>query len=294
MKKNADYPVRGVLILFLTIFTLAPALAQSITEQQGLQEPEKVVVIKNDGSRFIGYVVSRDTREIVVDTENLGPVAIPLHEVREIKAFTGKDTSSGNNLFSTRYFLTTNGLSMDKGEKYAMLNYYGPEAHFAVADGFTVGVMTSWFAIPLIATAKVSFSISENVHMAVGGMGGTLSWANFGSVGGLAYGSLTLGNPRNNLTLSGGIAGVRSDGVGEGSAPLLAPAALFALGENISFVFDSFIYIEKDNSFGILVPGLRFNRPYKRSSLQFGLGAIIANGEAIPVPVPIMSWFFEL
>lgn len=251
----------------------------------------RVVVFKYDGVSFTGVIKSSDEREILMDVEGRGNMYIPLHVIRAISEIT-LTQRDGYSMFSTRYFLTTNGLGMSKGDKYALLNYYGPEAQFAVADDFTLGVMTTWAAIPLIGSAKYSIHFNDNLHMSLGTLVGTLSWIKLNAGGILGYGAFTIGNYENNFTLSAGYAGVTFDGEG-GSAPLLSLACLFRLGTNLHFVGDSFIYLG-DTPFTVIVPGLRFERPFKRSSIQVGIGGIIAEGEAIPVPVPLFSWFFDL
>ena len=101
-----------------------------------------------------------------------------------------------------------------------------------------------------------------------------------------------MGNYDNNLNVSFGYAGVTFDGDG-GSAPLLSVACLFRLGENLHFVGDSFFYLG-EGSFAVIVPGLRFERPMRRSSIQVGIGGAIIDGDTMPVPIPLFSWFFDL
>ena len=252
---------------------------------------KRVLVIKYDGASFTGIIRSADDREILMDVEGRGSMYIPLHVIRMIREVKS-DQKDGYSMFSTRYFLTTNGLGMSKGDKYALLNYYGPEAQFAVADDFTLGVMTTWAAIPLIGSAKYSIHFNDNFHMSLGTLVGTLSWIKLDAAGILGYGAFTLGNYENNFTLSAGYAGVTFDGDG-GSAPLLSLACIFRLGPNLHFVGDSFIYLGEER-FTVIVPGLRFERPFKRSSIQVGIGGAVVEGEAIPVPIPLFSWFFDL
>lgn len=288
--------IKTLFATLLVAISLAMVPLSLSSQESNISNTEEIqkksLVIKHDGSRFLGVIISRDEREILIDTETIGRVFIPLHEISDIREASASDSGGQSNLFSSRYFLSTNGLSMSKGDKYAMLNYYGPEAQFAVADDFTVGVMTSWVAIPLIGSAKYSIHFSENVHLALGTLVGTLSWIKFDAAGFLGYGAFTIGNFENNFTLSAGYAGVTADGISEG-APLMSIAFLFSVGDNVKFVGDSFIYLGEEK-FTILVPGLRFSRPMKRSSFQIGLGAVIAGGEAVPLPLPIFSWFYEL
>ena len=158
--------------ILLALFIFIPLIGQVIPDT-GFQK--EVLVIKNDGTKFRGTIISQDAREILMDgVEPFGKMFIPLHEIREIRDVDSR-VASGYSMFSTRYFLTTNGLAMNKGSKYALLNYYGPEAHFALTDDFTVGVMTTWAAIPLIGSAKYSIHFGENFHMSLGALAGTLS-----------------------------------------------------------------------------------------------------------------------
>ena len=281
-----------VLLFSLIIFipTLLTGQDPVVEEVQEIQK--KSLIIKHDGARFIGVIISRDERELLLETDNLGRLYIPLHEISEIREIDVSNTSYNKSLFSTRYFLTTNGLSMNKGDKYGMLNYYGPEAHFGVGDGFTLGVMTTWLAMPLVGSAKLTIEIDENAHLALGTLFGTLSWVNFDAAGFLGYGAFTLGNHENNFTISAGYMGLTDDGQGQG-APLMSIAFLFRVGQNVHLVGDSFIYLG-EQKFSIFVPGLRFERPLKRSSIQIGFGGIFVDGEAIPVPMPVFSWFYEL
>jgi hypothetical protein len=268
-----------------------PVKQVQATPLQNLQDTtrQKVIVIKNDGSTYSGVILSRNEREILIDTETLGRIYIPLYEISEIKSL--KEAGRNSELFATRYFLTTNGLSLGKGNRYYMLSFYGPEVHFGATDHITMGIMTSWMAMPIIGSLKLSFDAGENFHVGIGLLAGTLSWAEMSSGGILPYGCITIGNYTNNLTLSAGYAWITYP-EGQGSAPLLSPACMFRVGRDIFFVLDTFIYLE-DPAFAIIMPGLRFTRPQKRSSVQFGFGGVAAEGELVAMPIPAMSWFYK-
>ena len=250
---------------------------------------QRVIIVKNDGSIYSGMIITRNEREILIETDKLGKIYIPLHEIREIKPW--KETAKNSELFATRYFLTTNALTLGQGNRYYMLSFYGPEVHFGLTNHFSVGLMTSWVAMPIIGSLKLSFDAGENFHIGGGLLAGTLSWADMSSGGILPYGCVNIGNYTNNLTLSAGYAWITYPD-GQGSAPLLSPACMFRVGKDIFFVVDTFIYLE-DPAFAIIMPGLRFTRPQKRSSLQFGFGALANEQNLMPMPVPVMSWFYS-
>ncbi len=282
-----------LLIFFLNISGLASAQETDTLQVQ----PQKIsVVTKNDGTEYIGIIISMDEREVLIETKELGRLYIPKHEIESIHELTAADiktgTVTGTNFFSSRYFLTTNGLRMRKDDSYALLNYYGPEIEYCVTNGFTLGGMTTWLAMPIIASMKTSFSLSKDFHMGFGLLAGTLGWANWKYGGVLPYGVLTLGNEKNNLSVSGGYGALWGEDI-SGGAPLLAIGCIFKLTEKVYFVGDSFIYLKGDNNFAILVPGIRVSRKVDRA-FQIGLAAVRAEGETIPVPVPIISWFIKL
>lgn len=253
------------------------------------------LVVKHDGTEFVGRVLSRDQREILIETEEMGRFYVPIHVIRSITELSVTDFRDGRylgeNIFATRYFINTNGLPLKKGDKYGLINLYGPEFQAAVLDNFTLGIITSWVAIPVIGSAKYSFALGKNVRGAAGVLAGTGSWALPEAYGGLAYGSVTLGDNLNNVSFSAGYAGVSYED-GGGDAPLVGISGLAKIGERISFVGDSFIYAGKD-PFAIIIPGLRFSRN-RKGAFQFGFAGLVIEGEAVPFPMPFVSWFIKI
>jgi len=86
-------------------------------------------------------------------TENLGKVAIPKHEIKKIREVRQGEIRDGifvgEEMFATRYFLTTNGLPIKKGDNYIQWNLLGPDFQFGLADNFGIGVMTKLNAAAL-------------------------------------------------------------------------------------------------------------------------------------------------
>lgn len=258
---------------FFLVFTLASNLSVA-QELKDVKVTHRI--IKQNGTSFVGKIVSRDAREILIDTESIGLVFVPKHEIKEIiEIYEGeKDVTGG--LFSTRYFLTTNGFHINKGDNYIQWNLFGPDFQFGVAENFTVGIMTSWVGMPIIGTTKYSTQLSDKVHAGVGFLGGTGSWAfpKYGLL--LPYGFLTLGNPVNNINITAGYGLLFSEGrnnyiitnevtswstnyfeesdkaQSEGRV-LLSVAGMFRINNKFSFVFDSFFMLAgKDKEFNSL------------------------------------------
>jgi hypothetical protein len=226
-------------------------------------------IIKQDGTKYIGYILSDDGREVLVLTENLGKIYIPKSEIKTIRKIDSvRDFQNGKYLgegvFTTRYHFTTNAFPIKRGEHYAALNLYGPEVHFSVADNLSVGVMTTWIASPFALAVKYTFeSRIEKLNFGVGTLfGSTLFLNQAEGLGGLHWAMATYGDRRNNVTLSTGYgyfnfdffsrnffqAGTYAAGnVPKGKTlgfdrahrgPIIGLGMTFALNENVSLLFD--------------------------------------------------------
>lgn len=251
---------KGILLFVLIGAISSPIL---LAQEGETQHPVIHKIIKQNGVAFVGTIISQDAREILVQTEEVGLVYIPKHEVEEIILIEAKEQELTGGLFSTRYFLTTNGFNIQQGDNYVQWNLFGPDFQFGVRDNFTVGIMTSWVGMPIIFTTKYSFQMSEKLFGGVGFLGGTGSWAfpKYGLV--LPYAFLTAGDKVNNLNFSFGYGGLftederyvllneptdystnsysREEFSKYQGRPLFSVAGMFRINDSFSFVFDSFI-----------------------------------------------------
>lgn len=249
--KIFKYLLATLLINCLTI--------QYIHAQPGIFEYQKdqlYLIIKQNDTKFIGHIITYDEREILIETSDLGRIYIPKHVIKSIEPILEDENHyKFEEIFATRYFITTNGIPIKKGENYILWNYYGPDFQFGVAENFGVGVMTSWLATPIIGTAKYSIPLSEKANIGLGLLAGTGSWTfpDMGLI--LPFVSLTYGNRVNNITLSTGYGGLfyseetynpsaydnytkvnRSEG-----RVLLSVAGMAKINDKFSLVFDTFI-----------------------------------------------------
>ena len=56
-----------------------------------------------------------------------------------------------------------------------MYNLWGPDFQFGVAENLSVGVMTSWLAVPVIVTAKISIPVvRDRMNIGTGALLGTI------------------------------------------------------------------------------------------------------------------------
>jgi hypothetical protein len=295
-----------LLAAFLVLISLITAEKAQAQVSNSIDSNKVYVIIKNDGSEFIGKIISSDMREVIMETQKLGAIAIPKHEIKEMKLLKNGDIGiSGsfvpNEPFATRYFITTNGLPIAKGESYITYNLFGPDIQYGLADNLGVGVITSWIGSPIIFTTKYSFEIDKNVNGAVGLLAGTGGWASsFGLA--IPYGSITLGNRKSNITGSLGYGTIWGNENNGGGRTIVSIAAMHKISKSISLVFDSFIlpttktYIdpfdnkEYKNYFALLLPGFRFQTS-ETGAFQFGFAGMSFEGETFAVPFPYIQWF---
>lgn len=279
---------------YLSIALLISVICSASLNAQ-VEERTKSIVTKNDGTEYVGVILKQDAREILLQTETVGEVIIPKHEIKSIEEFTGEKYTSAkyasSNIFASRYFFSNNGLPMKKGESYAMIHLPGAEYQVAIVDNLTIGGLTSWIGVPIVASAKYAIRITDYFNLAVGALGGTLSWAGWNNYGVMPYGSVTVGNPSLNLNFSGGYLTIGNEGT-TASAPLYSVGGLARLSDRVSFVGDSFIYAQ-ENTVAVVIPGLRFDRK-KGGAFQFGLAGLVINNDVVPFPVPFLSWFIEI
>ena len=288
--KNA----KSVLLFVILLLSFIGAGAQSMPDSTKINSGKMFIITKNDGVKYVGKILAMDPKEVVVDTKNMGQVSIPKHEIKEIREVRQDEISARGDfktseVFATRYFITTNGLPIEKGSNYILWNWYGPDIQFGVGKNFGIGVMTSWIGMPVIGSAKYTIETGKNTHIALGTLLGTGSWAfpKFGLA--LPFASLTYGSRRNNITFSGGYGAVWGYGMSGGRA-LCSVAGMVKLTEKASFVFDSFIMPANVNNeyAAIYIPGFRIQTSSNKA-FQFGFTGITSNGTT--GGMPMIQWF---
>ena len=286
--------------------------------------------IKTDGGEIIGKILSQDARELFVLTNDNREIYIPQHSIKEMVVVNTSDFNTkgqfiGEDKFATRYFITTNGLPINKGEHYVQWNFFGPDFQFGLGENFGIGVMTSWVGMPIIGTIKKSWQLNENTQFAAGALLGTGSWALPDWGGALPFGTLSFGDRSKNIAISGGYGAIWQDGDIDGRA-LTSIAGMIKVSPKISLVFDSFIllsgktktvtdtyldYVYNPNNdqyeyqtvtntyedtkpaFALLIPGVRWHLK-EGQAFQFGFSGIITDGEVIPMPIPMVQWYRTL
>ncbi|NBR14561.1 MAG: hypothetical protein EBQ94_07465 [Flavobacteriales bacterium] len=208
-------------IVSLFAFFLLMQLTQFSFSQVVESDTNNYLITRNNGIEIIGKIISDDGREVLISTVALGNIYIPKSDIQSIKKIDveediirGEYRSTG--AFTTRYQFSTNCFPIKKGENYALVNLYGPEVHFAVTTNFSVGIISTWIASPLVLALKYTIPTrNEKLNFGVGTLLGTTGYFNQGrGFGGLHWGMVTYGTRMNNLTFSAGISYLNPGRVG--------------------------------------------------------------------------------
>jgi len=208
-----------ILIIFCLLLGAISSYAQEESSIRDSTEKEFYLIKKNDGSEYIGEVMSDDGREVLIITKNIGKIYIPKADIASMTVLDEKKitiTSDGayqdyrlEGPYTTRYFFTTNALPIKKKENYMMLGLQGPEVHFAVSDNLSIGMMATWIGSPLALAAKYSFDGAQDakIHYALGTIVATSGYLMQGQgVGGIHWLTATKGDRNSNISLSFGYA----------------------------------------------------------------------------------------
>jgi hypothetical protein len=317
-----------ILILAIACFS---GFSFSQDNSVAVQDTNTYRFVKTDGGELIGKILSQDEREILVLTNDNRKIYLPQHVIKEIilieqSNYNLKGDYVGEDKFATRYFLTTNGLPIKKGEHYVQWNLFGPDFQFGLGKNLGVGIMTSWVGIPLIGTIKKSWELGEKTQFAVGGLVGTGSWAAPGYGGALPFATLSRGDRTKNIAVSAGYGAIWQDGDVEGRA-ITSVAGMIKITPKVSLVFDSFILLpgqSETNTYtydnygynpvtgnyeflgtstytetirkpglALIIPGVRWHQS-EGKAIQFGFTGLVLDAELVPVPIPTVQWYRSL
>lgn len=269
------------LLVFLFIaFQWSEILAQVTPADTNLYR-----VVKYNNQEYIGRILNDDGREVLLETSTLGKIYIVKSDIQSIAIvhreidFVG-DEYRGTGVFTTRYQFSTNAFPLQKHDNYALVNLYGPEVHFSVSKNFSVGVMATWIASPIVLALKYTIPTrNEKLNFGFGTLLGSAGYLNQGKgYGGLHWGMLTYGDRKNNVTFSLGYSYLNT-GINSGEqmyvpgnypvnftnglydyptltpinyktptlkAPIFGIAGIASVGKKASFVFDMmFVFGQK-------------------------------------------------
>lgn len=236
------------------------------------------------GTSFTGRLVSISLATLEFDTPELGHVSVGRAQVRRadlqgpVEARTKPnyfDIGNGNRLF---FAPTARGLRQGEASLQDVSVYF-LGFNYGLTNNFSLGGYVS--LVPglspseqlLVLTPKVSFPLSEKVHVGAGLLYARIP--NFDSNGsgtgaGIGYGLVTYGSADNNLTFGLGYGFVEGT---IGSTPLLQLGGQARVSRRISLISENYLLANSHAGVGGLY-GIKIN--WRRTSL--GLGAAYLYG----------------
>lgn len=279
-------------LLLVVALIVGFQLSAGAQTESMIPDTNTVKIIKTDQTELFGKVISQDAREVLFLTEDGRQIYIPQHMILKIEKTSAKEFSAtgeyiGEDPFATRYTISTNGLPIRKGEHYINWTLAGPDIQLCYRDNLGVGVMTTWFATPVIGTIKYSHQISPKNHFAVGALIGTGSWAFPEFAGMLPYVSFSQGSRTRNFAISVGYVGLKND-EDSYSAALVGFGGLAKMNSKLSFVFDSMLIMDENDPVMLIMPSLRWHSK-NNSAFQITFGGVWVDGDT--APFPMLNWF---
>lgn len=242
----------------------------------------------NDENKYIGKILKRDPYEIVLETENLGIIAIRMENVRSMQVIDQKQIVNGevwmNNPQAARYFFSPNGYGLKRGEGYYQNVWiYLNQISVGVTDNFSIGLGTVPLFLfwgspsPFWITPKFSIPIKkENINIGGGALLGTVigSGENGGGSGfGIAYGLTTFGNRNKNLTIGIGYGMFEGDW---GDRPTITLSGMIRTGKRGYLVSENYLLSTGNENLMLLSIGGRV--VWNKISLDYG-GIVPASTE---------------
>lgn len=310
--------MKNLVVIMCIVFLAKISVGQNTSQNDSIPNVEldnkTYKIIKTDGGSLIGKIISKDAREIFFKTNDGREIYIPQHSISkivplEVADFNANGEFIGNDPFATRYFISTNGLPVEKGDSYVLWNWYGPDVQIGLGDNLGVGVITTWIGAPIIGTIKKSWEIEENTQFAVGGLLGTGSYGAFDLYGGMPFASISMGDRKSNFAVSAGYGLISYNSyeyewdenynysesyerVYDGAA-MLSLAGMHKFSKNVTFVFESFfMFPEFDDGeyspVGLVTPGLRFQQE-EGKAFQVGFAGLF--DEYGMYPLPMLQWY---
>lgn len=221
-----------------------------------------------DGSKFLGYILKKDSLHLVMKTSTIAKLELSLASVKSIDQVESLQKKDGwfwfENPHATRYLFGPSAINLKRGEKYyqntwLFLNSFnvGVTDHFSIGGGLEflttfISLAEGEFNPAFIITPKFGYQVAEKVHA-----GGGVLLAKFpgSALSGIAYGVGTVGSLDKNFT--GGLGWGFIDG-SFASRPVITFSTMLRMSRKTAFVSENWVIPNFGGYYGVYSYGLRF------------------------------------
>jgi hypothetical protein len=239
--------LQTLILLACSCFCQTFILAQTPTPTEAKYARIK---LKEGGELIVRLIEKNESIVTVLDLTTDKIVKISTAEMAWIEPFIprmnqyGRLDKSQHPAYTSRNFLSNTSLGLKRGENYyqnIMVGYNA--AFFGVTNHFSIGVGTELFSLlsgegfGLFAMPKIRYSINDYVHFSGNGL--LLVQSSFDDIvtTQALWGSLTLGNIQNNLTLNLGRFGNPDDGLNL-NVPIWSASTKLSISKRFKFMMD--------------------------------------------------------
>ena len=253
-----------VFLIFLFLIRSEISFSQEYPDSLAIYQVETI-----DGNVFIGKILSKDEKAIVLKTENLGILNIQFKNIKEVKEVKAQNIVNGElwpeNPHVSRYFYLPNGYGLNKGEGYYQNTWVlFNQVSYGFTDNFSMGlglIPTFLFGVggaPIWITPKFSFPVKKDKwNMGAGAIIGTYVGENGGDspLIGMVYGVSTFGSRDQNVTVGAGY-GFADDEWS--NIPVFSLGGTVRTGERHYLMAENYFFFSRDGSLALLWLGGRF------------------------------------
>jgi hypothetical protein len=103
--------------------------------------------------------------------------------------------------FTGKYFLSNGASSLNQSKGMVVWNLFGPQYYHSITKNIQIGVTSYWLLTPIALELQLSTKITDDVHVAGGGLYGLNKWAGDDNNPTVSlFSTITLGDRSKNLS----------------------------------------------------------------------------------------------
>lgn len=293
------YVVISLLLMFLCYSNIYATEQKKKFTMEIEQDTLYKVTTYND-IEYVGKIVFKSPKEIVINTKKRGEISIPMFHVKEIKIYGTEEEVenlyyiTNENLFKNKYVIFGNAYSMPKDNGMIAFQLLGINSGFGITDNLDINVVTSYLGFPFLLSTSYAFAKSDYINFSASVYLGTAGWELNRDHFILPNITTTVGTPDKNLSIS--LLYLFYEFYGKSD-----PAPGFIIGGNynivdrLDLVFEGLYFPNHkiiDNVKGYFVPSIRYriNSDY---SVQFGLLYGVLNDKVDFARIPVLQFMMK-
>lgn len=273
----------------------APAPPAAAAPAEARPRGPLATVRLRSGQVLSGRIVSRDERELVLESEDGVRSVVPAASVVEVREAAAGATRAPWDLDPnrTRYLYSPSGFMLPRGEGYvSQTELLLTTVAYGVTDWLTVGaggVVPFWFAsggFNLTGLVKVGGGLTDWLHVAGTAQAFWAPSADEATAAGLGFATVTVGRPDLHLGVSAGAPFVVGDEANDMGDAAFSVSGVARLSSRVALVTENWFFPSSDDD--VMVNGVAVR--FIGSRLAVDAGLVFATGLDIPVPWLDFTW----